>query len=141
MVHLARIEPFDGKPIGPAAPAARANVVAPASGAQPQFSDLEWSIVRLARRDRLWTIRPSGRLRRLWHGFIGRGRPELANPRLEALRRISVLSWHFGFSIPGQDVAEFLSSGFTPEQYELLVTRVGAAARPLRRVIGGEVLV
>ena len=55
------------------------------------------------------------------------GSPELANPRLEALRRISVLSWHFGFTVPGDDVADFLSAGFSPDQYELLVTSIRRA--------------
>jgi len=103
------------------------------------FSDLEWSIIRLARVDGLWTIRSRGLLRRLWNRVVGRGNPELANDRLEALRRISVLSWHFGFSVPGEDVAEFLTAGFGPEQYELLVSSVRAASSSTARPISGEV--
>lgn len=106
----------------------------------PDFSGLEWSVIRLARLDGLWTIRSVGNLGRLWRWFIGRGHPQLANTRLEALRRISVLSWHFGFSVPGEDVAEFLSAGFSPEQYEMLVTSVRAASRPQLKVVGGEAL-
>jgi hypothetical protein len=53
---------------------------------------------------------------------------------------MAVLSWHFGFAVAGEDVADFLSAGFTPEQYELLVTSVRAAARPQRRVVSREVL-
>ena len=103
------------------------------------FSDLEWSIIRLARVDQLWTIRSRGLLRRLWNRLVGRGNPELANDRLEALRRISVLSWHFGFSVPGEDVAEFLSAGFSPDQYELLVSSVRAASSSTARAVSGEV--
>ena len=84
---------------------------------EPGFSDLEWSIIRLARVDKLWTIRSRGLLRRIWNRLIGRCNPQLANARLEALRRIAVLSWHFGFTVPGEDVAEFLTAGFSPDQY------------------------
>jgi hypothetical protein len=55
------------------------------------------------------------------------GTPELANERLEALRRMAVLSWHFGFTVPGEDVASFLSAGFSPDQYELMVRSISAA--------------
>ena len=129
MAYLARIETRDSLPIALPAP-----LVEPV--AQPEFSPLEWSVVRLARLDRLWTIRPLSPLRRVYHLLIGRfGSPELANPRLEALRRIAVLSWHYGFTVPGSDVADFLSAGFTPDQYELMVHRIRAAATaPARSV-------
>ena len=89
----------------------------------------------------LWIVRGEirrnpGRLARFWHWLTGRhGSPELANPRLEALRRAAVLSWHYGFSVPGRDVADFLSAGFSLEQYELMVLRIGAAIRsPAKRI-------
>ena len=50
--------------------------------------------------------------------------PDSANPKLESLRRMAVLSWHFGFTVDGEDVAEFIESGFSLEQYELLVISV-----------------
>ena len=95
--------------------------------ATPDFSPLEWSVIRLARSGRLWTIRPPGRARRFLNWVMGRGTPQLANPRLEALRRIAVLSWNFGFTVPSGDVAAFLSAGFSPAQYELLVSSVSRA--------------
>jgi len=55
------------------------------------------------------------------------GTPELANERLEALRRMAVLSWHYGFTVPGEDVASFFSAGFSPDQYELMVRSISAA--------------
>ena len=117
MAYLARIEP-DGSDA----------IVLPdlaAVGAVDEgFSALEWSVIRLARIDDLWTIRPAGPIRRFWNAFVGRTNPELANDRLEALRKAAVLSWHFGFTIPGEDVADFLSAGFSPAQYELLVTSI-----------------
>ena len=126
MAYLAKIETQDSRPV--ALPAIAAN-----SNTRPNFSPLEWSIIRLARIDRLWTIRTAGRLRRFWNWFVGRGNPELANPKLEALRRMAVLTWHFGFTVPGEDVSEFISAGFSPDQYELMAGSINAAlSRPQR---------
>lgn len=125
MAYLARIEPQTSDPF--AFLDRFAPTVAPAVAA-PEFSDLEWSVVRLARRDRLWTLRPYGRLRRLFRWLTGLGiNPKLADPRLEALRRIAVQSWHFGFTVPGEDVADFIAAGFSHDQYELLVSSISAA--------------
>jgi len=96
--------------------------------AKPDFTPLEWSVIRLARVDGLSTLREPGRIGRFINWLLGRkGSPELANPQLEALRRIAVLSWHYGFTVPGDDVTDFLAAGFSPEQYELLVHCVRAA--------------
>ena len=125
MAYLARIETHMAQPVAllPRIVAAPA-LAAPA----PEFSALEWSVIRLARVDSLSTLRPPGRVVRFTNWLVGRnGNPELANPQLEALRRIAVLSWHFGFTIPGEDVADFIAAGFSPEQYELLVHGVQAA--------------
>ena len=60
--------------------------------------------------------------------------PELADPRLEALRRMAVLTWHFGFTVHGDDVAEFLSAGFTPDQYELMAGSINSVLAGTRRI-------
>ena len=130
MAFLARIETTDAFAL-PLQRRVRAE-------AKPVFSALEWSIIRLSRMDRLWTIRPLGPLRRAWNWLVGRGNPALANDRLEALRRIAVLSWHYGFTVPGSDVADFLSAGFTPDQYELLVTSVRRAVTSPGRAFAAE---
>jgi len=127
MAYLAKIETQDSRPV--ALPAIAAN-----NNTKPNFSPLEWSIIRLARIDRLWTIRTAGRLRRFWNWFVGRGNPELANPKLEALRRMAVLTWHFGFTVPGEDVSEFISAGFSPDQYELMAGSINAALSSPRRI-------
>ena len=124
MAYLAKIEAHDAQPI--ALPALTV--------AKPDFSKLEWSVIRLARIDRLWTIRAAGRVRRIWNWFVGRGNPELANPRLEALRRMAVLTWHYGFTVPGEDIANFLKAGFSPDQYELMVSGINAALSAPRRI-------
>jgi len=127
MAYLAKIETQDSRPV--AFPSVAAN-----NNTRPNFSPLEWSIIRLARIDRLWTIRTAGRLRRFWNWFVGRGNPELANPKLEALRRMAVLTWHFGFTVPGEDVSEFISAGFSPDQYELMAGSINAALSSPRRI-------
>jgi hypothetical protein len=131
MAYLARIE-FDGSD-------AIALPALMATGDDHDFSALEWSVIRLARIDALWTIRSAGPLRRFWNALVGRTNPRLANERLEALRKIAVLSWHFGFTIPGEDVADFLSAGFSPAQYELLVTSIVKSTNPSPRGRSPEV--
>jgi hypothetical protein len=106
----------------------------PKTSVKPGFSDLEWSVIDLARLDRLWTIRTPGLLRRFCNWLVNRGNPRLANPRLEALRRMAVLSWHFGFTVAGDDVADFLAAGFSADQYELMVRRIRAAATAPQRI-------
>ena len=127
MAYLSRIEPHDAQPVALSA----AN---DASRPETGFSNLEWSVVRLARVDSLWTIRTAGRLRRFWNWVVGRGNPELANPKLEALRRMAVLTWHYGFTVPGDDVANFISAGFSPDQYELMAGSINAALSTPRRI-------
>ena len=127
MAYLARIEPQGSEMI-------ELPALAETTRAKPDFSPLEWSVIRLARIDRLWTIREPGRVRRIWNWLVGRGNPALANEKLEALRRMAVLTWHFGFTVPGEDVRNFLSAGFTPDQYELMVGGITAAASTPRKV-------
>jgi hypothetical protein len=128
MAYPARIEPQTAEPI--ALTAVPANDTAAAD-----FSRLEWSVIRLARVDSLSTLRDLGRWGRFVNWLMGRnGSPELANERLEALRRMAVLSWHYGFTVPGEAVASFLSAGFSPDQYELMVRSIRAAINSPQRI-------
>ena len=121
MAYLARIEPQTAEPI------ALRGVPANDTG-RPEFTRLEWSVIRLAKVDGLSTLREPGRIGRFFGWLMNRnGSPALANERLEALRRMAVLSWHYGFTVPGDDVAAFLSAGFSPDQYELMVRSIRAA--------------
>lgn len=101
-------------------------------GHETSFSGLEWSVVAIAERDKLSTLRTPGRMAIALGTLFGdRPNPQLADPRLEALRRIAVLSWHHGYTVPGDDVRDFVAAGFTLDQYELLVDSIsaGRAAR------------
>ncbi|HWK36095.1 hypothetical protein [Sphingomonas sp.] len=96
------------------------------------FSALEWSVVAIAERDKLSTLRTPGRVAVALGTLFGdKPNPQLADTRLEALRRIAVLSWHFGYTIPGDDVRAFVEAGYTLDQYETLVDSIsaGRAAR------------
>ena len=60
------------------------------------FGPLEWSVVALAERDRPSSLGTPGRLSLALGAVFGTKwrNPALADPRLEALRRLAVLSWH-----------------------------------------------
>lgn len=97
--------------------------------ARPQddtgFSALEWSVVSIARREKLSSLREPGRVANALYALFG-GSPvrPLANPRLEALRRIAVLSWQRGYSVEPHEVRAFYAAGFTAAHYELLVDTI-----------------
>jgi hypothetical protein len=98
------------------------------------FSALEWSVIALAERDRPSSLREPGRVASALGAVFGFSRsPRLADERLEALRRIALLSWRRGYSVESQEVRSFLAAGFTAAQYELLVDSI-AVARTSRRL-------
>ena len=93
-----------------------------------RLSPLEWSVIAIARRDRLSSLRTPGRLSMALGSLFGRGaNPRLADPRLEALRRMAVLSWHHGFQVPASAVRAFVAAGFTQDQYETMLASISAA--------------
>lgn len=93
---------------------------APAADA-PAFTDLEWSVVEIARRDPLSSIQRPGRIASKMVQLLGK-RPSLplADPRLEALRRFVVVDHHLGDRLPDQEVAHFVAAGFTRAHVRLL---------------------
>ena len=131
MGHAMRIEPIQPRVADPIAILSK-----PANDTEKaDFSELEWSVIRFARQDGLATLHEPGRIGRFWKWLIGRqGSPKLANERLEALRRMAVLSWHNGFTVHGDDVAEFFSAGFSPDQYQLLVTSIWSVLSGPKRI-------
>lgn len=102
----------------------------PASG----FTGLEWSVVAIARRDRLASLRQPGRIAAALGSLFGAWQnAKLADSRLEALRRIAVLAWHRGYSVPVEELRAFLKAGFSIEQYETLQTSIGRGRAQNRR--------
>lgn len=82
----------------------------------------------MAERDGLSSIRDESRYVRAIRSFFGIKRPNpLANERLEILRRIAVLAWHYGWNVPKTELAQFLAAGFTSDEYELVQSSIGQA--------------
>lgn len=120
MAYLAFAEP------GMAA-AARATASTPPA-AKSRLTALEWSVVAIARRDGLSSLRMPGRMATALGAVFGQQtNRRLADPRLEALRRIAVLGWHWGYRIASVEIRAFLQAGFSPDQYELVVDSINAA--------------
>jgi hypothetical protein len=89
------------------------------------FSALEWSVVALARRDSLGSLRTPGRIAKAMAVVFGsRSENPIADPRLEALRRAAVHAWHRSFAIPESEIERFYEAGFSPDQLELLLTSI-----------------
>jgi len=106
-----------------AAPAtARTAADAPAT---PGFSALEWSVIAVARRDKISSLSEPGPVSRAFGGLFGLGKTSrLAEPKLETLRRLAVHAWRRGYALPASEVSAFLTAGFTMAQAELLVASV-----------------
>lgn len=99
-------------------------------GRPATLSSLEWIVIALAQKDLLSSLRVPGRIAMALGSVFGVGRnPRLADDRLEALRRITVLSRHYGGDLPSDEVRRFLQTGFSSEQYELVVDSVAAGRR------------
>lgn len=133
MAFLAFAEPGNAgyaratAPIRPA-PAPLTSRVVEMEEERPVLTELERSVIGIARQDGLATLRQPGRLSR-WLGLVFGVRisPQLADPKLEALRRIAVLSWKRGYSIASAEVKAFLAVGYSPAFYELVVDTIAAA--------------
>jgi hypothetical protein len=93
-----------------------------------RLSALEWSIVALGERDSLASLREPGRFLTALGALFGVRRVNrLANDRLESLRRIAVLAWHYRWNVPKSELGNFLNAGFTLDHYELVQNSIGQA--------------
>jgi len=98
------------------------------------FSALEWTVIALARRDRISSLSEPGPIARAFGSLFGLGRQSmLADPRLEALRRLAVHAWHKGYKLPVSEIKRFLKAGFSAGQYETLLASVAAKRVERRR--------
>ena len=89
------------------------------------FSALEWSVIALAKRDTLRSLASPGRVSRAMGSLFGLGTASrLADPRLEALRRMAVYARRRGFALPMAEIQGFLAAGFAEAQIETLVESV-----------------
>ncbi|HEU0044238.1 hypothetical protein [Sphingomonas sp.] len=117
-------------PLGPTAGAPRHDAISPR---RSSLTALEWSVVALSRRDTLASLDQPGRLATalgtvFGPGFGGaRSNPRLADPKLEALRRMAVWSWRRGVGVPASELRAFLAAGFSAAQHETLLASIAAA--------------
>ncbi|WP_114229020.1 MULTISPECIES: hypothetical protein [Sphingomonas] len=101
---------------------------------EARLSALEWSIVALAERDSLASLREPGRIAAALESLFGLARPNrLADPRLEALRRVSVHVWRNRWKVPGDELRAFTDAGFTLDQYELIQLSIAKSHQQSRR--------
>lgn len=137
MAFLAFAECGNAGYAGATAPAFVREPIAPCAGSaieteeeRPVLTEMERSVIGIARHDGLATLRQPGRASRLLGFLFGvRISPQLADPKLEALRRIAVLSWKRGYSIASAEVKAFLAAGYSPAFYELVVDTIASARR------------
>ncbi|WP_156680535.1 hypothetical protein [Sphingomonas profundi] len=117
--------------------AAATRAIAAPQAVPAAFSALEWSVIALARNESLGSLSQPGRMSRAVRSLFGLGEASpLADPRLEALRRMAVWAWHRGFAVPLSEIDRFLAAGFTEADIETLVVsvtgiRVGRRERSL----------
>jgi hypothetical protein len=98
------------------------------------FSGLEWSVILLAAKDRLSSLSQPGRISRAIGGLFGLGETSrLADPQLEALRRMAVQAWHYGYLLPASEIGRFIDAGFTVDQVEMLLASVSQRRSHKRR--------
>lgn len=101
---------------------------------QTDFSPLEWTVIALARRDGLSSLETPGPVARALGGLVGLGRKSmLADPHLEALRRIAVHAWRRGYKLPVSEIKRFLAAGFSTGQYETLLASIATRRAERRR--------
>lgn len=106
--------------------------------AQPRtetgFSGLEWSVIAVARRDRLSSLKQPSRIAAALGSLFGTWQnARLADDRLEALRRMAVLAWHKSYVVPVSELRAFLAAGFSLDQYEALQASIGRGRADIGR--------
>lgn len=125
---------IDTAPQRPTKPALALVPTEPQRQPEPaRLSAFDWSIVALAERDTLASLREPGRLAKAMETLFGLTRPnKLANSRNETLRRIAVWAWRRGWTIPQSEIDEFLEAGFTLDQLELIQRSIARSRETAR---------
>jgi hypothetical protein len=113
--------------IGAAAPLQTHNRSPAPAPAPPHFSDLEWSIVAMAERDGLASLRKPNAFWSLIGAVFGiKPANRLANDRLEALRRVAVLAWRYRWNVSEAEMKAFFAAGYSPDDFETMLGRINA---------------
>jgi hypothetical protein len=108
--------------------------VAQVAAAPATLTALEWSIVALAEKDGISSLREPGRFLSALGSLFGVRRPNrLANERLESLRRLAVHAWLYRWNVPESELREFIAAGYSLDQYQLIQTSIGRSRTAPRR--------
>jgi hypothetical protein len=96
------------------------------------FASTEWGVIAVAQHDGLASLSEPGKIGRAM-AFLFGSRPafQLADPKLETLRRLAVLVWNHGYAVPVSAVKAFRAAGYSVDQLELLFASI-SARRPVR---------
>lgn len=89
-----------------------------AVSADSRLTPLEWKVVAIARNDSRASLRSLGWQSWLTRMLFRQTNPRLADKRLEALRRLAVLTWHDGPAVTPDEIRALLDVGFTHEQHQ-----------------------
>lgn len=104
----------------PAFPASSATRISP--NPLDRFAPIERNVIALAVHDPVASIEPPGRVARLLRHWLGLEPPnQLADPRLETLRRFTILLRAAPDRIRLAEVRRFLAAGFTTAQARALI--------------------
>lgn len=92
------------------------------------FDRLDEAALEVARHDGLRTLRRHGRVMRFVERLLGlHVTPPLADPRLEALRRLGVAARLGGRRLAAREAEAARAAGFTPFQVDAVLARFGLA--------------
>ena len=93
-----------------------------------RFTPLEAKVIALSSRDRIETVRERSRVGRLLDALFGiRRSAPLADPKLESLRRFTILARLADGRLPEREIEQFLAAGYSPLQARALQLRAAAA--------------
>lgn len=100
------------------------------------LSPLEWRVVELARGDQLATLRPQRERSWLSRFVFGPNPPSptLADEKLEALRKLAVLAWHHGYTLPSSAMKQAIVAGYSEGQVGQVIDAIAGNRPAFRRV-------
>lgn len=95
------------------------------SAPNARFDRAEWEVIVLAQCDGLESLQPPGSVAKLFSWMFGGGpNKQLANPRLETLRRLAVHAWRTGYSVPKAIVEDAVEAGFSAAQIDAMLASI-----------------
>jgi len=92
-----------------------------------QLTELEWRVVEMALNDGPRSMNPDGRLARFVRFFFGISTARnLANEKLEALRRFCVRAWHWSL-IRSEDLGKLMDAGYPSSAVFQIVAHIASS--------------